>query len=207
MSVSDKPMTWEQVTEYVTTGNIANLTRSFECLERYHNFKRNLESKGVDLTTNLLRDTLHWIPQNTDITTPIKEILPKIHCVDPRPFANVNDMTIVGNDFPYFFEPGVEHVCVWLKFPLPPDKNSIIGDLSDENKRLVDKYVTKTFIEGLALDKKNVLWFKNYAALQSVKAIPHIHVLIRNGDHEKIESLKNTGGKPIDYEDTESCKL
>lgn len=64
---------------------------------------------------------------------------------------------------------------VWTKCSIPtaPPK----GDLTPEARALIDRYVKATFADRLGED--NVLWFKNWASIQSVRSVEHIHVLLR----------------------------
>lgn len=48
----------------------------------------------------------------------------------------------------------------------------------------------KTFVERLGEDR--VFWFKNWVSLQSVRALEHIHVIVRGATKEDLELW--TGG-------------
>lgn len=37
--------------------------------------------------------------------------------------------------------------------------------------------------------KDDVLWFRNWTSLQSVRAIEHVHILVRDAPKDLIESL------------------
>lgn len=66
--------------------------------------------------------------------------------------------------------------------------------MTDEARLLIDDFVRHTFVERLASEMgaeklagygnagpvQRVLWFKNWTALQSVRALEHIHVLVRD---------------------------
>lgn len=45
-----------------------------------------------------------------------------------------------------------------------------------EGRALVEGFVGRMFA---AASKGNVLWFRNWGALQSVRAVEHVHVLVR----------------------------
>ncbi|KAF4306080.1 hypothetical protein GTA08_BOTSDO14182 [Botryosphaeria dothidea] len=76
-----------------------------------------------------------------------------------------------SNDWPYGLDPGIVHNCVWLKTPL--DLKPEDGDLTDQARGLVEEFVKTTFREPLGEEKngERVLWFKNWAKLQSVRAL------------------------------------
>ncbi|EFQ99394.1 hypothetical protein MGYG_02406 [Nannizzia gypsea CBS 118893] len=57
------------------------------------------------------------------------------------------------------------------------------GDVTEESRTLIDDFVHRTFTSRLnefsdAADR--VVWFKNWTALQSVRSLEHIHVLVRD---------------------------
>ena len=56
--------------------------------------------------------------------------------------------------------------------------------MTNESKALAEEFVNRTFVEILKEEgpgaEARVLWFKNWTALQSVKGLEHIHVLVRN---------------------------
>ncbi|VEU22558.1 DEKNAAC103609 [Brettanomyces naardenensis] len=205
--VGDTPMNFNLVRQIVLSGDIARMYRSPDCLRKYRQFKASLKERDIDMTTNILVTQLKWMSPTVDLKTPASKLIGSIKYSDARPFANEKDMMIMPNAFPYNLEEGIVHLCVWVKFPLPPDPNSEVGDISDTNKQLIQIYIEQTFAKGLGLSKDKVIWFKNWAALQSVKSIPHIHVVIDHPDPAKIEALIGTGGVPIRYGEESQPKL
>ncbi|ODV88266.1 hypothetical protein CANARDRAFT_190037, partial [[Candida] arabinofermentans NRRL YB-2248] len=155
------PMPFSKARELIDNGEIQLLTRSRECMDKYNNHRHALKSKGVDMITNLIVNELHWAP------------------ADYRPFASEKDIVITRNSFPYYLESNTAHLCIWVKFPLLPDPSSPIGDISQRNKDLIERYIQKTFVEWLGIPRENIAWFKNWASLQSIKSIPHIHVIVK----------------------------
>lgn len=59
--------------------------------------------------------------------------------------------------------------------------------MTDESRRVIKDYVKKTFVDRLDGDEGRVLWFKNWVQLQSVRALEHVHVLVRNASGEDLE--------------------
>ena len=53
---------------------------------------------------------------------------------------------------------------------------------------MVEEFVNKVFRERLKEEKpgEKVLWFKNWTALQSVRAVDHVHVLVKSVDEETL---------------------
>ena len=87
--------------------------------------------------------------------------------------------------------PDITHIVVWSKTPIPVDPKT--GDVTDESRRLIQKFVERTFVKRLHGDEARVMWFKNWVQLQSVRALEHIHVLVRDATNEDLEFW--TGGE------------
>lgn len=208
-----EPLTWNKVAYLIKTYELDKLGRSESQLQAYHDFKSDMASKNIDLTTNLLINTMHWLPSTTDIHMTSADSLKLITYKDPRPFANTEDVYISMNEFPYFIKEKTLHLLIWVKFPMPPDPTSEIGDIDDNTKAVIDKYIRRNFIEILGIPGDKLLWWKNYTVVQSIKTIPHIHVLVNlDGDvnktlERKTLGLVGTSGAVLTYFDTEDCKL
>lgn len=107
---------------------------------------------------------------------------------NPIPFADPADYKILRNDWPYGFAPGITHLVVWLRTPIPTQGDG--GDLTEGSRALIEDFVDRTFVARLAREattggedrdpKTQVLWFKNWGALQSVRALEHVHILVRD---------------------------
>lgn len=74
---------------------------------------------------------------------------------------------------------------MWLRTPIPVKSDE--GHLTDESRAMINNFVRKTFVDRLAKDPQNfsdpeshVLWFKNWVGLQSVRALEHVHILVRD---------------------------
>lgn len=75
------------------------------------------------------------------------------------------------------------------------------GDVTDESRALIEDFVTRTFVARLEHDPRfadkardHVLWFKNWAALQSVRSLEHIHVLVRDVPEDIITEWTGESG-------------
>lgn len=106
---------------------------------------------------------------------------------NPVPFADPADYKILRNDWPYGFAPGITHLVVWLRTPIQTQGDG--GDLTEGSRALIEEFVDRTFVARLAREatagqdcdpKTQVLWFKNWGALQSVRALEHVHILVRD---------------------------
>jgi hypothetical protein len=135
---------------------------------------------------------LQWVDDNNEpLLTPESKAL----------FTSSNDIKIIWNEFPYNFEPGVSHLCVWSKLQIESDPTSPIGDVSDSTRAIIDRYVVKNFIEHLNLDEANLIWFRNFPAIQSVTELSHIHILIKDLDQTVLDSLVGTSGLTLTEEE------
>lgn len=101
------------------------------------------------------------------------------------PFDNPSDFQILINDWPYGLAENITHIVVWCKTPIPTDETS--GDVTPDSRRLIKEFVGRTFVERLGGGDGRVLWFKNWVQLQSVRALEHIHVLVRDATKEDLE--------------------
>jgi hypothetical protein len=120
---------------------------------------------------------------------------PPFQPVSSTPFADPSDYQVLLNDWPYATEPGITHMVVWSRTVIPLDPET--GFMTPESKALVGEFVNRYFVEKIGVGGEDrVLWFKNWAALQSVGALEHFHVLVRDVDDDMLQSW--TGERPRD---------
>jgi hypothetical protein len=137
-----------------------------------------------NITNFLLKERLYWdsIP-SSDASAP-----PLFSYKNPVPFADRSDYRILVNDWPYGLVPGIRHICVWLKVRLPTIAET--GDLADNGREMVNVFVDETFTKALGVEGQDrVLWFKNWAAIQSIQGVEHIHILLRDVDQENLSKI------------------
>lgn len=109
------------------------------------------------------------------------------------PLAAQSDYKILLNDWPYALAKGITHIIVWTRTRIPADDDK--GDMLPESRQLIDEFVKKRFVADLGEGgEARVLWFKNWVALQSVRALEHFHVLVRDVDDNMLERW--TGERP-----------
>lgn len=138
-------------------------------------------------------ERLKWtpLPNSSAETGPIFDYQ------DPTPFAHPSDFKILRNDWPYgSFEPEIVHLIVWSKPRIPTDPES--GLMTPESRQLADAFVERTFVNRLEQERPQagdrVLWFKNWGALQSVRGLEHIHVLLRDVSESMVEEWTGENG-------------
>lgn len=133
------------------------------------------------MTNFLLKERLRWTP----LPSSDQDAGPTFEVENHVPFASTNDYMVLPNDWPYGLAPGIQHVCVWLKDRLPVD--IIDGDLTAGGREMVQQFVNERFAKTIGAER--VLWFKNWAKLQSVRGVEHFHLLLKDVSREQLATL------------------
>jgi hypothetical protein len=91
-----------------------------------------------------------------------------IDAIDNRQFAQrpkvtqcIDDVKLVDNDFPYWFEPDIDHKVMWSE------------------SRALDKHEIEQRLDDALGKETERIWLLNSIAAQSVRGLWHIHVFIR----------------------------
>ncbi|KAI5838232.1 hypothetical protein DFP73DRAFT_503375 [Morchella snyderi] len=173
-----KLMTWEDLKLIIENNRLEDLKRVPSDLRRYISWSNKTREKYGTIQAFVLKERLGW-----------KDLKPK----DSTPFACEADTKVLINDWPYGNAPGILHIVCWTKAPIATQPDSIpAGDLTPESREIIDSYVNRTFKQRLG--KENVLWFKNWASIQSVRSVEHIHVLVRGASEEFLKSVIGAEG-------------
>ncbi len=106
---------------------------------------------------------------------------------ESSPFENNSDIKILFNDWPYGVDSDIVHLVFWTKFELPDDP--VTGELTPQTRQQIDNYVIKTFHSHVS--EENVIWFKNWAALKSIHAVEHFHVMLYAADPDFVREITN----------------
>lgn len=150
---------------------------------RYIAWSRQVKSQYNSVTDYICQNRLHWSSPFTFESA--------------VPFAHPADYKILRNDWPYGISPDITHLVVWLRTPVPVKEDD--GDMTREARALIDAFVRKTFTDRLKDiypdPEEHVIWFKNWTALQSVRALEHIHVMVRDVADEIV--VEWTGEKSL----------
>ncbi|QDS69561.1 hypothetical protein FKW77_007937 [Venturia effusa] len=173
--------TWDDLKTIIANNALHELTRLPSDLRRYLAWSAHTKAKYGNMTNFLLRERLQWTP----LPSSDQEVGPAFKVESSTPFASKKDYLILPNDWPYGLTPGIQHVCVWLKDRLPVD--AIHGDLTTEGREMVQQFVHERFAKVIGADR--VLWFKNWAKLQSVRGVEHFHVLLKDVSREQLATL------------------
>lgn len=104
----------------------------------------------------------------------------------PIPFHDESDYCVLTNDWPYGLTPDITHIVVWSRTTIDTDPET--GDMTPESRRVIADFVKRFFSDRLGPEgEAKVLWFKNWTALQSVRALEHIHVLVKDVSKDLVE--------------------
>ena len=195
------PFTWSQIQQIVNANQLESFARSEEQYNSYQNFKHDLSTNGITINDHVLKDELQWKPNDIrhQSSTPSP---PEYSTSQPQDliFYNPDDIKIIYNKFPYYFEDSVVHLCIWSKLTIPNDVNSTVGDISPLTKQIIERYLQKTFIDK-GISKQDLVWFRNWSSLQSIRSVSHIHVLLHNVDNSFITKLIGTSGTTLTLDD------
>ncbi|RPB02106.1 hypothetical protein L873DRAFT_1841974 [Choiromyces venosus 120613-1] len=169
-----KLQTWEGLKAIIEENRLEELKRVPSDLKRYISWSHKTRKEYGTIQAFVLKERLGW----TDLTAE-----------NPTPFASKADTKILVNDWPYGVALGILHLVVWTKVSIPTiqEPNPEAGDITPESRKLIRDFVQQTFIQHLSAE--NVLWFKNWASIQSVRSVEHIHVLVRGASDEFLKSV------------------
>jgi len=159
---------WSDLTRVIETNNLSALKRKPSELRKYMKWTAKTKSEYGSVTNYLM---IHRLPTSWGSLpfTPVSRV----------PFDDPSDYRVLLNDWPYGLTPDITHIVVWSRTIIPTDPET--GDMTPESKGTVGKFVKSYFTDKLGPGGENrVLWFKNWVALQSVRMLEHVHVMIRD---------------------------
>lgn len=162
-----------QFTDRMTeTNDLEKLLRTPSELRRYMAWSASAKAEYGTISDFMLAHRLpkHW---GRPPFSPASDV----------PMADASDYTVLINDWPYATEPGIVHIVVWTRTPIATKPGP--GDMTDESRQLLGDFV-QNYFSDVAGDG-NVIWFKNWTALQSVRALEHFHVFVRGVDDATLQ--------------------
>ncbi|KOS16887.1 Uncharacterized protein ESCO_004857 [Escovopsis weberi] len=168
-----RAQSWAEVCALIDSNRLELFQRVPSQLRRYKAFSYRLASVHGSIANFVLKERLRWA-------------LPVVPSGAP-PFQCDADFRILYNDWPYGLDPRIVHLVVWTKFELKAACAQ--GDLTDKARKEIDDFVGKTFRSKMPANR--VKWFKNWAALKSIHAVEHFHVMLFDPDLEFIRDITN----------------
>jgi hypothetical protein len=159
---------------YIGTNNLSVLKRKPSDLRKYMKWTAETKAKHGNMTNYLLTHRL-----------PLEWGKPPFTPVSTIPFHDASDYRVLINDWPYGMTPDITHIVVWSRTLIPTDPET--GDMTPESRATCEEFVRTYFVDRLGVDGKDrVLWFKNWVALQSVRSLEHIHVMVKDATPETL---------------------
>ncbi|KAL4803438.1 hypothetical protein BDV18DRAFT_163000 [Aspergillus unguis] len=188
---------WAELQDIIARGDLGVLKRKPSDLVRYLQWTKHIKAEYGSSTNYICLERLKWpLPEGTvavnntatsngcgGTATPTAGFTFK----NPTPFADAADYKILRNDWPYGIAEGISHLVVWLRTPIAV-KGDGKGMITEESRVLIEDFVQRTFVDRIAKKdgmseadaQAKVIWFKNYTALQSVRGLEHVHVLLKD---------------------------
>ncbi|KAH7412877.1 hypothetical protein BKA64DRAFT_659757 [Cadophora sp. MPI-SDFR-AT-0126] len=174
---------WEELKGIIATNKLETLKRKPSDLRRYMAWTSATKAQYGSMTAYILQ---HRLPQSWG--------RPPFTPTSLIPFASSSDYKILLNDWPYGLTPDITHIVVWSKTPIAVDEKN--GDVTEESRRIIEEFVGRTFGERMGGGEKGrerVVWFKNWVSLQSVRALEHVHVLVRGASKDDLDFWTGEG--------------
>lgn len=194
---SEPIITWPELRNIIVENRIGDLYRTKATMEKYTQFKHAIKKQNYTIVNYIITHRLGWLNSDGKVdTTPRSK----------RLFTDASDIMIITNDFSYNFEPDSTHLCVWTKLDIPSDPESEVGDVTDFTKAVIDRWVTKNFVETLGVPAEDVYWFRNFPSLQSVQELSHVHIVCRGLGEKRFKRVIDTSGVVLSSEEYEEIE-
>ncbi|KAI1758966.1 hypothetical protein GGR53DRAFT_191346 [Hypoxylon sp. FL1150] len=166
---------WEDMKKIIRENNLSVLKRKPSDLRRYMQWTAETKAEYGSMTTFLLKQRLPKTWGSSPFTP-----------ASPVPFDDPSDYRVLANDWPYGLTSDLTHIVVWSRTTIAVDPEN--GDMTPESRKNIENFIKRFFIEKLGPGGNDkVLWFKNWVALQSVRALEHIHVIVRNIEKDVLD--------------------
>ncbi|KAL6782180.1 hypothetical protein ACKKBF_B39365 [Auxenochlorella protothecoides x Auxenochlorella symbiontica] len=151
-----EPTTWSELLALIEDGSapaLGQLGRSPLGLKHYWDRCREIKTKEFVSMLDYLYVHVFGVPS-------IKTGDGRLQAQLPSGFLETEKISWMENDFPYWYEPGIEHHCLWSTTPLSED-------------RIKQEIV---WHRGAGYE---TAWFQNPVVLMSCPQIWHVHILSR----------------------------
>ncbi|OTB06881.1 hypothetical protein M426DRAFT_100017 [Hypoxylon sp. CI-4A] len=166
---------WEDMKKIIVENNLSVLKRKPSDLRKYMKWTAEVKAEYGSMTNYLMK---HRLPSTWGS--------PPFQPVSTIPLDDPSDYRVLINDWPYGLAPNMTHIVVWSRTTIETDSET--GDMTPESRRTITNFVKRFFIDKLGPGGDDrVLWFKNWVALQSVRALEHIHIIVRDVENDILE--------------------
>jgi len=155
-------MSWEEVKDVVSRGDLVVLGRSKKQQEEYDTFYNKLKTEWLSVADFLLATKFDYpVFESLDINGLMKK---QVH----RTTTNVETqqekrLVCALNDFPYYFDDGIQHFILWKLGGIITEQEAIDAamKLRTENPNYIDHVI-----------------YINPPHLKSIPEIEHAHILL-----------------------------
>lgn len=176
---------------------------------KYRAHKDLLAKKNIPMIDHIL-SKLHWNLKDLDHLNNDK--YPTDEDKLKASFSEEALFELLPNDFPYMFDPNIIHLLIWSKIRLPiylddhtevsmEKHNDHLPSMNPPMKEKIETFLAKTLKKQGMEPGKDYDWFINYTNLQSVRAISHIHLLIKckNATSEDTAETRRIAKETMDH--------
>ncbi|QIW96083.1 hypothetical protein AMS68_001601 [Peltaster fructicola] len=180
---------WSDLQRIIANNALEELKRLPSDLRRYLLWSHETKLVYGSITSFVVRERLRWLPSHSvTADEPLSATSFSHH--SPVPFNDRRDYAVLLNDWPYGFANDISHIVVWSRTPIAVDDN--IGDVTIDSRDAIAGFVRHYF--G---DTSEILWFKNWVKLQSVRGVDHVHVLVKKATSRQLQEW--TSNNSADY--------
>lgn len=163
------------VDNWLGENNLSVLKRKPSALRQYMKWTAETKAQYGSITQYLLENRLPKTWGGPPFT-PVSQV----------PFDHPSDYCVLINDWPYGMTPDITHIVIWSRTPIATDSEK--GDMTPQSRQTVADFVQRFFVDKLGPGgEERVLWFKNWVALQSVRALEHIHVMVKDVEKDVLD--------------------
>jgi len=196
--VVDRLTTWEELIHFLSINELEHFGRYQELYEQYMQKMKNIKEEYVAVSDYVKHKILNFNVQTSQehnnklVSVPPPTLL-AVSSANPTNVNNNNNnenenakitkeaedlpviLKFVPNDFPYWFEPDVEHWIIW-SYPRALNNNEILATIESKF--------------GEDLNAIEYVYWRNPTILQSIKDLEHYHVVWRRKKKQCTTSLQ-----------------
>jgi len=177
-------MSWEEVTEILNAKNFGQLLRSEQQEVEYQAYRKRISHKWRSIADFMLVRVFEFssaIDQNTG-----KHYVKKDDALSVNgEKIKVGTVRLLLNDFPYFFDEGISHWCLW-KYGGYVTVDEIV-----EAKKTVQKKLREDNFEQSGSNFVDLIHWTNPARFRSISEIDHVHILsLKRNDGNQADDLR-----------------
>ena len=176
---------WSGLQEVIKSNELERLGRSNQCQDEYMEYMTKLTEDGWKTPSDYLLHHVFEYEFTTNkedivdgMVTPVNLILPHPSLPQPLGSGCPTILKLKKNDYPYRFEPGIAHFCLWKLNGTITEEDLAFGE--NELRELMMTANNESSDVG-DVSVVDICRFNNPPALKSIKDIDHTHFMARWG--------------------------